>query len=244
MAASFDLLSHAYAHRGLWSLGGAPENTMAAFRAAARKGLGIEIDVRPCADGHPVIFHDETLERLTGTTGRVDTYPIDTLSRLTILDSDETIATLQELLAEWPRTLPILVELKIDGHTDPVTFARRVAAQLGNFPGQAAAMSFSEAAVRALPDTLMRGQLIPPASSIGAEQADAIARNAVTDGIDYLAPHVSDAIRVASCSVAAALQHVFWTVRSTDELMAARDAKGAIIFEQISPSLVSAGSLS
>lgn len=50
------------AHRGYHA--SFPENTMAAFAAAARLGVdGIETDVRLSADGEPVIMHDRVTPR-------------------------------------------------------------------------------------------------------------------------------------------------------------------------------------
>ncbi|WII71567.1 glycerophosphodiester phosphodiesterase [Bdellovibrio sp. 22V] len=51
-------------HRGFWK-GGAKENTMDAFKAAAQKGLEmVELDVRLSKDLIPVVFHDKDLRRL------------------------------------------------------------------------------------------------------------------------------------------------------------------------------------
>lgn len=51
-------------HRGLNTV--APENTLAAIEAAADQGAdGVEIDVRMCAGGELVVFHDEDLARMT-----------------------------------------------------------------------------------------------------------------------------------------------------------------------------------
>ncbi|QDV08112.1 Glycerophosphoryl diester phosphodiesterase [Planctomycetes bacterium Poly30] len=50
----------------------APENTLASLRRALELGLdGVEYDVRACASGDPVIFHDATLRRTTGMPGRI-----------------------------------------------------------------------------------------------------------------------------------------------------------------------------
>ena len=50
----------------------APENTLAGLRLAARLGCrGVEFDAMLCADGVPVLIHDETLERTTNGRGRV-----------------------------------------------------------------------------------------------------------------------------------------------------------------------------
>lgn len=58
------VLPRLQAHRGYW-LGGAQENTLAAFQAAKAKGaLMFECDVRLSRDQVPVIFHDADLQRL------------------------------------------------------------------------------------------------------------------------------------------------------------------------------------
>ncbi|MDE1536525.1 MULTISPECIES: glycerophosphodiester phosphodiesterase family protein [Actinotignum] len=60
-----------FAHRGLSA--DAPENTMAAFRAAYQAGFTwIETDVDITADGTLPLCHDATLERTTTGHGRVD----------------------------------------------------------------------------------------------------------------------------------------------------------------------------
>jgi len=64
----------ALGHRGTGSLSlWAPENTPAAFTLAWEMGAdSIEIDVRDTADGVPVIMHDDTVDRTTDGSGRVD----------------------------------------------------------------------------------------------------------------------------------------------------------------------------
>ena len=58
------------AHRG--ASGSHPENTVAAFRAAAELGVErVEFDVRRTADGALVILHDPDLARTTTGAGRV-----------------------------------------------------------------------------------------------------------------------------------------------------------------------------
>jgi glycerophosphoryl diester phosphodiesterase len=56
------------AHRG--DPAAAPENTLPSFEAALASGAEVlELDVRITADGYPVLFHDETLERTTDGEG-------------------------------------------------------------------------------------------------------------------------------------------------------------------------------
>ena len=49
-----------------------PENTLAGLAAAITHGAShVEIDVQLSADGVPVVFHDEGLQRLCGVSGRI-----------------------------------------------------------------------------------------------------------------------------------------------------------------------------
>ena len=71
------------AHRGLTS--GAPENTVAAFRAAAEAGAdGVELDVRLSRDGEVVVLHDHGLERTTNGTGPAARRSLAEMKRLDI----------------------------------------------------------------------------------------------------------------------------------------------------------------
>lgn len=238
MSRGFELGAFAYAHRGLWLKEGPPENSLAGFRAAAKAGLGIEFDLRPARDGTAMIFHDSQLGRMTGQEGEFETLLANALKDISLVDSTERIPSFDDLLSLWPAELPLLCEMKIDGNTDPAAFARMIASRLASWNGLAAAMSFSEAAVRALPDTLMRGQLVVPTSYTEGDMFEGIVRRAIEDGIDYLAVHHSDIGRAARLAEPAGKPVVVWTVRSEAELQAALPYKPAIIFEHIDPARV------
>jgi len=61
-------------HRG--ASADAPENTLAAFRLAMEQGAdGVELDVRRCATGEVVVFHDEDVQRIAGVPLRVAEVP-------------------------------------------------------------------------------------------------------------------------------------------------------------------------
>ena len=106
-----------WAHRG--ASGHAPENTLAAFRAAvAFLADGIECDVRADCDGAPVIFHDPTLKRIAGRPDRLADL---SLAQIKTVDaggwfssrfSHETIPTLQETLAATPASVRLNLEIK------------------------------------------------------------------------------------------------------------------------------------
>jgi glycerophosphoryl diester phosphodiesterase len=59
-----------FAHRGASLI--APENTLEAFRLAARSGAGgLELDVHMTSDGGIVVIHDDSVDRTTEGTGLV-----------------------------------------------------------------------------------------------------------------------------------------------------------------------------
>jgi glycerophosphoryl diester phosphodiesterase len=100
------------AHRGLWAPGGAPENSLAAFQAAAAAGYGIELDVQLSADGEAMVFHDEDLARLTGIQGRLQDRTAAELRALPLGGTSERIPTLLETLALIGHRALVLIELK------------------------------------------------------------------------------------------------------------------------------------
>lgn len=222
----FDLSDFAYAHRGLWAVNGPPENSMAAFRAAADNGLGIEFDVRPAGDGVPIIFHDPVLDRMTDQTGLVETRSSEDLSQIG-LKGGGAIPTLDSLLAAWPAATPLLCELKIDGGTDPVAFADLVGQYIMAHSGPAAMMSFSEKAVAAIPSGIQRGQLILPSSLSGA--ADLVPRSATN--VDYLACHTSDAAHPSLQNKRSDLPLITWTVKDAQTCARLRAITDSQIFE-------------
>jgi len=68
-------------HRG--ASGELPENTLPAFARALEQGaLILETDVHPSADGVPVIFHDDELDRVSEGSGPISAQPLDALRRL------------------------------------------------------------------------------------------------------------------------------------------------------------------
>jgi len=106
-----------WAHRGASAV--APENTLAAFRAAEAAGAdGIELDVHLSRDGVPMVIHDETVDRTTGGRGRVGTLSREQLRQLDAGSwfspafAGETIPTLEEVFAWAADRLRLNVEIK------------------------------------------------------------------------------------------------------------------------------------
>jgi len=68
-------------HRGAAAL--APENTLISIRRAAEAGAPwVEFDVMLSADGMPVLFHDDSLDRITGEHGLTAETPAARIAKL------------------------------------------------------------------------------------------------------------------------------------------------------------------
>lgn len=118
-------MSKIYAHRG--SSGTHPENTMAAFIAAEKSGAdGIEMDVRFTKDRKLVVIHDETVDRTTNGKGKVSSFTLCRLKKLSAGSKfsrkfkKERVPTFEDFLIWVSKTqLIINVELKYSADTYP-----------------------------------------------------------------------------------------------------------------------------
>jgi len=100
-----------------------PENTLAGFRAAIEAGATwLETDIQLSSDAEPMLYHDETLDRISGTTGLVLEHSSAELTQLNASHASRfgeryaeeriaTLAALAELLRDVPR-VQVMVELK------------------------------------------------------------------------------------------------------------------------------------
>lgn len=232
LAERFNLTDFAYAHRGLWTADGPTENSLEAFLKAAEHGLGIEFDVRPSSDGVPIVFHDPELDRMTSETGATEDRSATELIGLRLKSSGEIIS-LEQLLEAWPATTPLLCEMKVDGQTDPEAFCRTVAALMSEHNGPAAMMSFSAEAVAAIPDSIMRGQLIAPSRG---HHSKSLAQTASVL-VDYFACHTSDAKSASLQAVRGDQPLITWTVKDAATCMDLAAFTDSQIFEGFDPAL-------
>lgn len=237
MATAFSLGDFAYAHRGLWRDQGPPENSMAAYDAAAAAGLGMEFDIRLSADGVPVCFHDRVLDRLTDQTGALTDYTAEALGQVKLAGSDQTIPALEHVLANWPHHLPLLVEIKAMD-IPPLPVAQATATQLQAYTGRAAAMSFNKEAVKALPLDLTRGLLIEKIAKSSETAFAASMTDALDLKVDYLSVWRDDVERAAPFAREHGLGLVTWTVQTTEQSAKVAPFVDAQIFEGFDPSLV------
>ncbi|MEQ1697147.1 MAG: glycerophosphodiester phosphodiesterase family protein [Hyphomicrobiaceae bacterium] len=166
------------AHRGLHdAAAGRIENTAPAFEAALACSYGIECDLRPLADGTPIVFHDETLTRLiddpamacphfspppcgegsgVGVDANVDTETLVsslTPADLTLLHYGGTttpILTFEGLLTLVAGAVPLFVEIKSEWTPPDPAFLARIATLATAYRGPIALMSFDPAVIAAL----------------------------------------------------------------------------------------------
>lgn len=104
-------------HRGAPEL--APENTIPSFLAALEAGAdGVELDIIMTTDGELVVIHDDTADRTTDGTGRIDQM---TLAQVKALDAGSwfspefagtRIPTLGEVFDALPPGVPVNIEIK------------------------------------------------------------------------------------------------------------------------------------
>lgn len=106
-----------YAHRGASEY--APENTLSAFYLGLLQGAnGIELDVQRTKDGVIVVFHDDTVDRVTDGTGRVSELTFRELKKLKVYGNSvagfyDRILSLEEFLYHFASyDIELAVELK------------------------------------------------------------------------------------------------------------------------------------
>ena len=150
------------AHRGLHAPGEAVENSLPAFEAAVVAGYGIELDVQPSADGEPMVFHDETLDRITDQSGPIAARTADELAVLSLRGGGGAkIPHLSDVLDRVACRAPLFIEIK-SWRRGPGPVEARIARLLSDYGGPAAIQSFDPDIVRWFAETapaIPRGQI-------------------------------------------------------------------------------------
>jgi glycerophosphoryl diester phosphodiesterase len=107
------------AHRGNTSfIPYAPENTLAAYEFAWKMGAdSIEVDVQSTKDGELVIMHDDTVDRTTNGSGRVEDMTLAEIKELKVISynkdvPNQHIPTFREALSFLKGKTMIYVDIK------------------------------------------------------------------------------------------------------------------------------------
>lgn len=131
------------AHRGFFdNENGIPENSLLAFQNAIDNGYAIELDVHVIADDTVVVFHDNSLGRMTGKDGYIKQLTADTLKDYKLLNTEETIPTLQQVFDLVDGKTPILIEIKSENVKVGADEAK-IYEVLKNYKGEFAIQSFN-----------------------------------------------------------------------------------------------------
>lgn len=237
------------AHRGLHDERlGRIENTAAAFEAAIDQGYGIECDLRCASDGLPVVFHDETTQRLIGGERRIADMTGSQIQELRTRTGGHGVLTFAECLDLVAGRVPLLVEIKSEWLPPDVPFLSQIARLTLGYPGDVALMSFDPdvmTVMRELATEIPRGIISGSYKDdhgetwwrdrISDERAEGLANLLESGAVapSFYAYHVAD-LPTPVTRYAREVDHlpVFaWTVRSVEELAHARFHADAAIFE-------------
>lgn len=154
------------AHRGFAGL--YPENTLTAVRQASTQADMIELDVRKCRSGDPVVIHDETVDRVTDDEGSVGDISLATLQTMDVLGTGEGVPSLEAVLRAVPSGVGLNLELKEPG------LAEAVEPLLSGVDNEILLSSFSidvlSEARDAMPDT-DRALVVDSSAEAGIERA-------------------------------------------------------------------------
>lgn len=250
MALDPDFLRLPIAHRGLHDrANGVIENSPSAFAAAIAAGYGIELDLQLSADGVGMVFHDETLDRLTAAIGNVADHTAAELCRIPLSDSRDTIPTLAETLTQIGGRVPLLIELKdqtlslgnSNGRLEAAT-----ARALQDYTGPVAVMSFNPSMIAhmaRLAPSVARGittSSYDPAdwAPVPAQTCDRLREIPDFDstGSSFISHQGDDLARARVAQLRAKAAAILcWTIRSPEDEALVRQHADNITFEQYLP---------
>ena len=241
------LTARPIAHRGFHdAAAGRLENTLSAAEAAAAKGFAIEVDLQLTVDRKVVVFHDDTLDRLTAATGRVENVALADLKSIPLRGTADRIPTLDELLATVAGRVPLVIELK-----SQFTGDRRLEAEtapiLAPYAGPGAVMSFDPASMqtmRSLAPKLPRGLIADRFAEADWPMIPRPQRfllRHLVMAASVLPQFIAYDVKALPANAPLFLRHFFalplltWTVQSEADRATARRWADQMIFEDFDP---------
>ena len=97
-------------HRG--AMGHATENTLESMKKGVElKADMLEIDVYKIKTGEMLVFHDDTLDRITNAKGKIEEYSFEDLRKV-LVEGKHQIPTLEEVIETINRKAVLNIELK------------------------------------------------------------------------------------------------------------------------------------
>lgn len=232
-----------YAHRGLHeNHNGCPENTLKAFQKAVDAGYGIEMDIQLTRDGKVIVTHDMDLKRVAGIREKVDHFTYEELQEIPLFESGERIPLLEDVLKLVDGKVPLIVELK---YKQGSAICEKADQLLKNYKGYYCIESFHPQVLfwyRKHRPEVMRGQLAMNYRKIeGWENPlhwalENLLFNFLTKP-DFIAydRRTPRAVAKELCRRVFQCPAVAWTIRSQEQLEAAKPYFQYFIFEGFTP---------
>lgn len=228
------LTARPIAHRGLHGAG-LPENSLGAARAAMDGGFTIECDVLLSRDRVPMVFHDDTLTRMTDESGRLGDRTADDLSALALGGGAERIPSVEAFLAAVGGAVPIVMELKGTSPQADADFFDGLGPLLDAYDGELALMSFD---AWLIDQALAYGGRPVGLTAEGTEEAVLREHEAVFDRgcafVSYNVDHLPNRF-AADLRAARGAPVVTWTVRTPRQVAATRAHADQMTFEGFVP---------
>lgn len=231
------LVERPIAHRGLHNeAAGIIENSLTAFQAAIDNGYAIECDIRLSADDVPFVFHDDLLERLTGTQGRFRELDAAAVGALRLKGTAASVPTFAELLDLVAGRVPLVVELKGGTPEDDAHFCERIRPLLESYDGPLALMSFAPWLVEGLTAFQERHPVGLTAEGLRADQLERH-RAAFQTGCNFVSYNVHhlDNPFVAWVRETVGAPVISWTVRTPDDVRRSERGADQMTFEGFQP---------
>ncbi|MGI9402263.1 MAG: glycerophosphodiester phosphodiesterase family protein [Rhizobiaceae bacterium] len=230
------LYKYPIAHRGLHdSASGVFENTLSAVSAALEANYSIEVDLQMSADGVPVVFHDYTLQRMTGQSGNMGQYTAAELGKIRIGATQDIIPTLEEMLNLVDGRSGLVLELKGQDPDREAKFASAVCKQLANYKGPVCVMSFKNWLVDGL---YTHGDDIPVGLTAEGDDSRYGLHKEIDDrlALDFLSYGINDLpCKFASEFRASSRPVITWTVKSAEQAKYSAQYADQITFEGFHP---------
>lgn len=233
------------AHRGLHDhANGIPENSLAAFRRAVEQGFGVEFDVQMTKDGKLVVFHDATLKRMCDADVVLTELTYEETQAYRLLGTQECIPLFEEVLQVIDGRVPMIIEMKSEGKCIKAT--EKMCKRMESYRGIYCMESFHPFCVnwvrRHYPE-MIRGQL---SMNFFLEEPDkpfyqklvmtSLVANCLArpDFIAYKHDQ-KEQFSYRLCRKLFPVENIAWTIKSQEQLDAAKDTFQVMIFDSFLP---------
>ncbi len=233
------------AHRGLFNNIDIPENSLAAFKKAVENGYGIELDVQLTTDNQLVVFHDESLLRMTGVDKLIRNCSYEELNNYHLLNTKHSIPLFSEVLKVLNKDTPLIIEVKPEGRYIETT--KKTVELIKNYDGIYNMESFNPLVVKYLKENepqIIRGQLAYNSLKDSNSKTNPFLKFILTNLLfnfiskpDYIAyDHNSmDNLSFKICSKIYKAKCVAWTIKSDADYKKASPYYDCFIFDSYIP---------